>query len=1674
MMRLLPSPSGRGARARVLVPCEGTVIAIWMHSPSPPTPLPEGEGRGCFAAVVWRNLEMGFIMSERFDHILEEADCYFHDVLNGFEKRYVEEHAERCPVCKVALDEARKRFEALMAMPACEAAGELIQAAIQKVEAHEKRRYERRWRRRAGWLGAAAAVLLLVGLHVYYFTLKPAPYDLRVLGQSRFIADSDASLRVRVVHQPDGKPLKDIPVTIELIAEKKADHVVALASFTTDEQGTGQPRFHLPDWPPGDYELRVRARTGTPQVISRKIKLARSWKLMLTSDRPVYQPGQTIHLRGLALRGMDLKPVVGQEAIFTVADPKGNIIFKQKEVTSKFGITSSDCPLASEIIEGTYVLQCQLGETASKLHVEVKKYVLPKFKIDVTAGKPFYQPGQRIAGKLRADYFFGKPVAGAAVTLELTGPDDFLRFRRELRLRTDDKGVIDFAFDPLEKFTGKESETGTTQLDLHATVIDTAGQKQTRSLPVLVSAQALRIEAIPEAGTLVAGQTNTVYLLVTNPDGRPVKARLAIAGRTAEIVTNDLGVASIDVAVGQVANLPNEDQQVGNLPHVEWTIRAQDDHGNIGRRTVQFAIGQGDGDFILRADKAVYTGGDTVRLTALAGGDAPVFVDVVKDGQTILTEAIPLADGKGEHRFDLPAEAFGTLQLLAYRFIDARVLRKARVLYVRPPEDVKIAATLDQLEYRPGGTARIQFQLTDTNGKPMPGALGLAAVDEAVFAVMSQNGGDARAFFTQDRTLTARLNVSTDQNDQDGQLFNTAAMSRLPEDEVIDRETIIKQLLPFVENSRHVFDSFDDPYWQDWARKQESIPQEIRDLLFNSVRRNTVQRMSYPDNVRAHETTKATIEKAIKGIWIVIGILAGCIAVYFILLQFRDNLIAFFLVPTIVCLILCCGLVPQVQKVREASMRTQMVNHLKQLEYAIHSYKDTHRKMPGEPLIVPDASAEPLRLREWFPETLLWRPELLTDDHGKATLEIPLADSITTWRLTTSAVTGVGRLGAAQSSIKVFQPFFVDINLPVALTRGDELAVPVVVYNYLDKQQEVTVTLAEAGWFTRLPSPLAPLPGGEGKRKLTLAPRQVLATHYRIKVNKVGTHELQVTATSEPEALARGAADAIKRRIEVLPDGRPIEVVHNGSLAQPARIDLTLPAVAIEGSPRLIVKLYPSRFSQVVEGLDAIFRMPHGCFEQTSSTTYPNVLARDYLRRTKKSVPAVETKAKEYIHLGYQRLLGFEVKDGGFDWFGNPPANRTLTAYGLMEFADMAKVHEVDPKLIERTRAWLMKQRRANGSWAAEGHVPQNLPAVDLATTAYIAWAVFGSSASGGRQAPDDAAPTRGFLLAHRPEDIADPHTLALVCNALLAIDPAGNDAAPYLESLRALQRTSPDGQLAWWEQAADSRTTFHGAGISGSVETTALAALALQAHTRRADASTLAWLVKQRDGRGTWHSTQATVLALKALLSATDTAGNGERRIELAINGMTQSIVIPADQAEVMKQLDLTEFLKPGKQTLTLREARGAAVGYQATFRHHIPGERRRAKELLVIDAKYDRDKLTVGETLQAKVRLENRAKASSPMVLAELPIPAGCTVLADDFAALVENGKIAKFQVQPRSVHVYLRELPPDQPLELAYKLRASIPGKIAVPAARVFEYYDPDRQGFSLTARLEIEDR
>jgi alpha-2-macroglobulin-like protein len=147
------------------------------------------------------------------------------------------------------------------------------------------------------------------------------------------------------------------------------------------------------------------------------------------------------------------------------------------------------------------------------------------------------------------------------------------------------------------------------------------------------------------------------------------------------------------------------------------------------------------------------------------------------------------------------------------------------------------------------------------------------------------------------------------------------------------------------------------------------------------------------------------------------------------------------------------------------------------------------------------------------------------------------------------------------------------------------------------------------------------------------------------------------------------------------------------------------------------------------------------------------VLALDYMKRTKKLTPEVHAKAEGFIANGYQRLLTFEVPGGGFSWFGQAPANKILTAYGLMEFSDMSKVYDVDPKLIERTQQWLAAQQQADGSWKPDTNfinegATNRYNSDVLRITAYLAWSLENT----GYQGPA-VEKARQYVAAHERHD---------------------------------------------------------------------------------------------------------------------------------------------------------------------------------------------------------------------------------------------------------------------------------------------------------------------------------
>ena len=134
---------------------------------------------------------------------------------------------------------------------------------------------------------------------------------------------------------------------------------------------------------------------------------------------------------------------------------------------------------------------------------------------------------------------------------------------------------------------------------------------------------------------------------------------------------------------------------------------------------------------------------------------------------------------------------------------------------------------------------------------------------------------------------------------------------------------------------------------------------------------------------------------------------------------------------------------------------------------------------------------------------------------------------------------------------------------------------------------------------------------------------------------------------------------------------------------------------------------------------------PYGCFEQTTSTTWPNVLVMSYMLETGQIAPEIQMKAESLISAGYQRLLTFEHPGGRVllvRHTGIRLPTCLLPPFGLMEFADMTEVHDIDDTLVPRTAQWLASQQQTDGSFEGDQTEFFSFHTSKLRNTAFVTW----------------------------------------------------------------------------------------------------------------------------------------------------------------------------------------------------------------------------------------------------------------------------------------------------------------------------------------------------------------
>jgi len=408
----------------------------------------------------------------------------------------------------------------------------------------------------------------------------------------------------------------------------------------------------------------------------------------------------------------------------------------------------------------------------------------------------------------------------------------------------------------------------------------------------------------------------------------------------------------------------------------------------------------------------------------------------------------------------------------------------------------------------------------------------------------------------------------------------------------------------------------------------------------------------------------------------------------------------------------------------------------------------------------------------------------------------------------------------------------------------------------------------------------------------------------------------------------------------------------------------------------------------------------------------------------------------------------------------------------------MSRVADVDPALISRIADWLIGRQAGDGSWqGVEGFHETSITGLTerVPVTAWIVWGLADAGYA------DHAATQAGasFLREHLSE-AENAYDLAMVANALVAVDIKTGGITDATEAVlaRLAGMAQRDGEAAFWE--AGRETYMGGYGISGQLEVTASAALALLRAGRQPELANaaLTYLVRSKDSFGTWETTSATVMALKAFVeSVRSGAEDVDATVVITVDGgRERSLRVTPETFDVVQSI-VYEDLPLGRDMAIGIAVEGEGnLMYQVTASGYLPWDRvpaypelLPAGELVTIDVAYDRTELAVDDTVEVSVAVRMQMpEGVAEQAIIDLGLPPGFTVETEDLARLVArfqdlpedypDAQVKRFELTGRQIILYVRNLSGAQPLTFSYRLRANFPLVAQTPASTAYDYYNP----------------
>nr|XP_034324217.1 CD109 antigen isoform X1 [Crassostrea gigas]XP_034324218.1 CD109 antigen isoform X1 [Crassostrea gigas] len=706
------------------------------------------------------------------------------------------------------------------------------------------------------------------------------------------------------------------------------------------------------------------------------------------------------------------------------------------------------------------------------------------------------------------------------------------------------------------------------------------------------------------------------------------------------------------------------------------------------------------------------------------------------------------------------------------------------------------------------------------------------------------------------------------------------------------------------------------------------------------------------------------------------------------------------------------------------------------------------------------------RIRNVFPETWLWT-NASTGSDGQVQISTTVPDTITSWIASAFAINSASGLGIADTTAKIetFKPFFVSLNLPYSVVRGEQVVLQANVFNYLSQDTDVLVTLEKNDDFRSILMDASNNPTYVSQTQTStihVPSGQAKSVFFPIVPAGLGMIDLTVKAQSTL------AADGVRRQLLVEPEGVPKEynvpilIDLKDSNTFTKDVPITLPASVVAGSQHVKITAIGDLMGPTVNNLDKLLSMPNGCGEQTMLGFAPDVFVTNYLSATQQLSSEIKEKAIGFMEKGYQRELTFQHRDGSFSAFGDSDKSGSmwLTAFVVKSF-HQAKSHIfIDEETLQRAIDWMISRQNANGSFPEPGRVihkdMQGGSGSGPGLTAFVLISLLENNdlKGGVAQRIQIASHKAVSYLEREVAMFADNYALAIVsyCLALAKSRFAGPAFARLSNDVIV-----KDGMKHWHKAQTQTDSDHywsppHRQSNPIDIEMTSYALLVYAYNNQFTDGlSVMKWITSQRNPQGGFGSTQDTVVALQALSEFTKMvySNNFDIQMTATAGSFSHQFSINAKNALLLQSVELPTI--PSQVTIS---ATGHGMGLiQVSVFFNVEQE--------IQEPSFEMTVTMMKDTLDA-IQIETCAHwlkvGASGMTVQEIGVPTGFEA---DLESITQLPTLKKIETENKKIIIYLDEISTTPTCIVVDMFRTGLVAKTQPAAIRIYDYYEPANQ-------------